>query len=387
MLYNFDRPVDRSQSEAIKWNVYPKDVLPLWIADTDFEVAPEIVAKIQKRLEHPVFGYGFDLPELKQVVCDRMMTRYHWTVKPEELVLVAGIVSGYNFACRTLVRPGRNALIQTPAYPPFFAGPINNNVGSVFNPLVYNPETQRYEIDFDNFEAKIRAGNIDMFILCNPQNPTGRVFTADELRRMAEICLENNVKIVSDEIHSDIIYSGETHIPVASLSPEIAANTITFIAPSKTFNIPGFACSVAIIQDETLRNDFKKSLEGFSFGVSLLSQYGGLAAYRDGGDWLNQMNNYLEKNRDFVYETIARELPTVRQTKIQATFLAWLDFTDTPITENTSQYLIENAKVALNDGKNFGAEYGSFVRLNFGTNRATLTEALTRVIDAVRRAG
>lgn len=385
MIYDFDKPIDRSQSDSIKWNAYPKDVLPLWIADTDFEIAPEIIAAIQERMAHPIFGYGIDNPELIETVCERMKRQYGWNVKAEEIMLVSGIVSGYNYACRAFVNPGRSALIQTPAYPPFFTGPKNNHVGSVFNPLRYNPETSRYEIDFDDFEAKIISGKVDMFVLCNPQNPTGRVFDESELRRMAQICLDHNVTIVSDEIHAEILYSGEKHIPIASLSPQISAKSVTLIAPSKTFNIPGLSCSVAIIQDEKLRESYRTATMGFSSGVSLLSQYGGLAAYKYGGNWLRQMNAYLEQNRDFVYETISAELPEVHQTKIQGTFLAWLDFSETKIAGNPAAFFLEKAKVALNEGKTFGEQYDGFTRLNFGTNRARLNEALDRMISAYRK--
>lgn len=385
MIYDFDKPIDRSQSDSIKWKAYPKDVLPLWIADTDFEVAPEIIAAIQERMNHPVFGYGVDNQELIETVCERMKRQYAWEVKAEEVTLVAGIVSGYNYACRAFVNPGRSVLIQTPAYPPFFTGPTNNRVGSVFNPLIYNLETSRYEIDFNDFEAKIVSGKVGMFILCNPQNPTGRVFNESELRRMAQICLDHDVTIVSDEIHAEIIYSGEKHIPIASLLPEIAAHSVTLIAPSKTFNIPGLSCSVAIIQDEKLRETYRTAMMGFSSGVSLLSQYGGLAAYRQGGEWLRQMNAYLESNRDFVYQTISAELPEVRQTKIQGTFLAWLDFSDTKISADPASFFLEKAKVALNEGKTFGAQYGGFTRLNFGTNRARLSQALERMVGAFRK--
>lgn len=385
MIYDFDKTVDRSHSDSFKWRIYPADVQPLWVADTDFEVAPEIVAEIQKRLSHPVFGYAIEIPGFKETIVRRMADRYQWAIKEEAVFLVPGIVSGYNFACRAFVRPGQAVLIQTPAYPPFFTGPQNNQVESVLNPLVFNAESGRYEIDFEDFEARIRSGKVDMFVLCNPQNPTGRVFTREELTRMADICAMHHVVIVSDEIHSDIIYSGENHTPIASIAPDIGNHCLTLIAPSKTFNIPGFACSVGIIQDPTLRERYARALRGLAPQVSLLSQYGGLAAYQYGGEWLKQMNAYLEANRDFVFQTVAAELPDVRQSKPQATFLSWLDFSETKIADQPFKFFLDNAKVALNDGKTFGDAYGSFVRLNFGTNRARLSQALDKMIGAYRK--
>lgn len=385
MNYNFDKFVERRETDSMKWRIYPKDVLPLWVADTDFEVEPKIIEAIQERLKHPVFGYAVVNPELIDTFKSRMDDRYSWSINRDAIVSVPGIVPGFNFALKAFVKPGESVLIQTPAYPPFFSSPAVNGLNLVTNKLVYNAETERYEIDFEDFEKRIKSENVRAFILCNPQNPTGRVFTPDELRRMGEICIANDVLIISDEIHAEILFSGQRHTPIASLSPEIAKRTVTFMAPSKTFNIPGLACSVAIIENPELRDAYGKILWSFSSGVSLLSQVGGMAAYKYGGEWLRQLNEYLEENRDFLYDSIRREIPEVRQTKIEATFLAWLDFSNTKIADKPQQFFLENAKVALNDGKTFGSEYGSFVRLNFGTSRARLSQALDQIFSAYRR--
>lgn len=385
MNYNFDKFVERRETDSMKWRIYPKDVLPLWVADTDFEVEPKIIEAIQERLKHPIFGYAVVNPELVDTFKSRMDDRYSWSINRDAIVPVPGIVPGFNFALKAFVKPGESVLIQTPAYPPFFSSPAVNGLKLVTNKLVYNAETERYEIDFEDFEKRIKSENVRAFILCNPQNPTGRVFTPDELRRMGEICIANDVLIISDEIHAEILFSGQRHTPIASLSPEIAKRTVTFMAPSKTFNIPGLACSVAIIENPELREAYGKILWSFSSGVSLLSQVGGMAAYKYGGEWLQQINEYLEGNRDFLYDSIRSEIPEVRQTKIEATFLAWLDFSNTKIADKPQQFFLENAKVALNDGKTFGSEYGSFVRLNFGTSRARLSQALDQIFSAYRR--
>lgn len=384
MIYNFDKLVDRRGTDSVKWLAYPKDVLPLWVADTDFEVEPKIVEAIQERLKHPVFGYAEVNAELIEVFRRRMADRYHWSLSHDAIVPVPGIVPGFTFALKAFVKPGKSVLIQTPAYPPFFTAPAVNGLRTVINDLVYNAETERYEIDFATFEKSVMTENVGAFILCNPQNPTGRVFTPDELRRMGEICAANDVLIISDEIHAEILYSGQRHTPIATLSPEFGQRTITFMAPSKTFNIPGFSCSLAVIENPDLRDVYGKTLWGFSSGVSLLSQVGGMAAYKHGDNWLVQQNRYLEGNRDFLYGAIQREIPEVRQTKIEATFLAWLDFSRTKIADKPQRFFLENAKVALNDGKTFGENYGSFVRLNFGTSRTRLSQALDQLFAAYR---
>lgn len=385
MKYDFDKLVERRGTDSVKWLAYPNDVLPLWVADTDFEVEPKIIEAIQDRLKHPVLGYAEVNSELIEIFQKRMIDRYNWSLHQDDIIPVPGIVPGFTYALKAFIKPGKTVLVQTPAYPPFFSAPAVNELKTVINDLVYNAETERYEIDFENFEKSVKNENVGAFILCNPQNPTGRVFTPDELRRMGEICVANDVIIISDEIHAEILYSGQRHTPIATLSPEIAKRTITFMAPSKTFNIPGLSCSVAILENPELREAYGKILWSFSSGVSLLSQIGGLAAYKYGDEWLKQMSQYLERNRDFVYNAIRREIPGVRQTKIEATFLAWLDFSKTKIADKPQQFFLENAKVALNDGKTFGANYGSFVRLNFGTSHTRLSQALGRLFSAYRR--
>ena len=217
MKYDFDHSPERRHTDCFKWDLFPEDTLPLWVADMDFAVCPKIIEAIEKRMQHPVFGYSLESPELKKVFAERMTERYGWKVEPEDLILVPGIVSGFNFAIRA------------------FCGAD----------LYFDDADGLWKIDFDKFESEIKE-NTALFILCNPHNPVGRVFTKEELTRLGEICLKHNVKICSDEIHCEIIYDGYHHTPIASLSPEFAANTLTFMAPSKTFNIPGLSCSVAI---------------------------------------------------------------------------------------------------------------------------------------------
>ncbi len=383
MKYDFDHIPDRRHTDCFKWDLFEEDTLPLWVADMDFAVCPKIIEAIEKRMEHPVFGYSLQSPELKQVFCARMMDRYGWKVEPDDLILVPGIVSGFNFAIRAFCGPDRSVIYQTPAYPPFISAPDNFAVEGIADDLYFDEEDGLWKIDFEKFESEIKE-NTSLFILCNPHNPVGRVFTREELTRLGEICLKHNVKICSDEIHCEIVYDGYHHTPIASLSSELAANTLTFMAPSKTFNIPGLSCSVAIIQDPEMREAFQKALRGLGSEVTVLSQAAGLAAYRDCADWHREALTYLRENCDFAQNFIRENMPAIRMNRIEATFLMWLDCSALPIEGSPSKFFMDKAKVFLNDGISFGKNYGKFVRLNFGTSREILTEALNRMSSALQ---
>ena len=382
MKYNFDEVPNRRNTNCVKWDIYPEDRLPLWVADMDFAVCPKIIDAIQKRLEHPVFGYTMESPEFKNVFCERLEKRYGWKVAPDDIIMVPGIVSGFNFAIRAFCDSDNSVIYQTPAYPPFIEGPHNFNIEGIANYLYYQDKDQMWKIDFDRFEAQIKR-NTSLFILCNPHNPVGRAFTKEELTRMGDICLKHGIKICSDEIHCEILYKGAAHTPIASINKDFAENTITFMAPSKTFNIPGLACSVAIVQNPEMKEKFKKALQGLGSFVTVLSQEAGLAAYRDCDDWLEQLLDYLEDNRNFAAAYIKEHIPAIRLNKIEATFLMWMDCSALPIEGSPAAFFAEKAHVQLNDGAAFGKGYEKFVRLNLGTNRATLSEALERMRKAL----
>ncbi len=386
MKYNFDIIPDRRNTNCVKWDLFPKGTLPLWVADMDFEVCPKIIEEINNRMKHPVFGYPMDDPEFKAVFCERMYRLYHWEVSPNELILVPGIVSGFNFGIRAFCGSNNSVIYQTPAYPPFIEAPDNFHIEGIANTLYFDENERIWKIDFDKFEEQIKE-NTSLFILCNPHNPVGRVFTPEELSKLGNICLKHHVKICSDEIHCEILYKGSKHTPIASLNREFSANTITFMAPSKTFNIPGLACSVAIIQDPEMRSVFKKSLQGLGSHVSVLSQAAGLAAYRDCEDWRYELLEYLESNRDYALSYIRQNLPGIRTNKIEATFLMWLNCNDLEIDGSPSKFFAENAKVQLNDGATFGKGFEKYVRLNFGTNRQTLEAALERMKQSLAEKG
>ncbi len=382
MKYQFNEIPNRRGTECVKWDIFPEGDLALWVADMDFAVCPKIISAMQKRMEHPVFGYALEGAEFKQIFCKRMLERYHWKITAEDVMLVPGIVSGFNFAIRAFCGAADSVIYQTPAYPPFIEGPGNFSLEGINNDLYYCEEEQIWKIDFDKFEDQIKE-NTSLFILCNPHNPVGRTFSPEELNRLGEICLKHGLKICSDEIHCEILYKGSKHTPIASLNERFAADTVTFMAPSKTFNIPGLACSVAIIQDPEMREQFKKAYRGLGSHVSILSQEAGLAAYRDCDDWLEDLLDYLEDNRNYVQNYLHENIPQITLNKNEATFLMWLDCSALPIEGSPAKFFAEKAHVQLNDGAAFGKGYEKFVRLNIGTNRATLSEALERMKKAL----
>ncbi len=381
MNYNFDFLPDRLHTESVKWRVFDEDVLPMWVADMDFRSPEPVIEALRERVSHGVFGYAMELPELRATIQDHLAARYDWTVKPEEIVLVPGVVKGFNLACHMFSAEGGSAMIQTPVYFPFLSAPANAGLTRQEMELSRR-EDGSYEIDYDLFEQTITS-QTRLFILCNPHNPVGRVFRRDELERMAEICLRHNVMICSDEIHCDLIFSGQRHYPLATLSPEIAQNTITLMAPSKTYNIAGLDCSFAVIQNPDLRKRFQAAGKGLTGHVNLMGLVAALAAYQGGQEWLDQALRYMEANRDYLCQAVNQELPGVRMASPEGTYLAWLDCREAGIEGSPHKFFLEQARVALNEGASFGKGGEDFVRLNFGCPRSMLEEALTRMKNAL----
>lgn len=382
MSYNFDQFVDRSRTESLKWRLYGDEVLPLWVADMDFLSPEPVIRALHQRVEHGVFGYGLIMPELGEVVVERLYSLYGWRVSPEALVFLPGVVPGFNLACRAVTSPGDGVLVQTPVYPPILRAPANAGLSCDEMELTRRADGY-YEIDFDLFEDTI-TGRTRVFILCNPHNPVGRVFRREELERMAEICLRHDMVICSDEIHCDLVFAGHQHIPIASLAPEIGERTITLMAPSKTYNIAGLKCSVAIIENAELREKFNAARAGLVGGVNVLGYTAALAAYRDGQAWLEEVLRYLEANRDFLLRYVSERLPGITMVSPEGTFLGWLDCRQAGIPGNPHEFFLREAKVALNDGATFGRGGEGFVRLNFACPRSTLLEALNKMEKALR---
>ena len=379
--YDFDRRIDRRKFESIKWHNYEEDVLPLWVADMDFGAPQPVIQALHERVEHGVFGYGMAPDGLRDVIVDRLQKRYGWEVSHEDLLFLPGVVPGFNLACHALASPGDGVLIQTPVYSPILEAPTNAGLRSNEMALTRRPDGT-YEIDFDLFERTI-DDQTRIFILCNPHNPVGRVFRRDELQRMADACLRHDVIICSDEIHCDLLLDGHRHTPIASLTPEIGQKAITLMAPSKTYNIAGLKCSLAIVQNRALREKLETTHRGLRSSVNVLGYTAALAAYRDGQPWLDAVLPYLEANRDLVADYVDRHMPGITMGSPEGTYLAWLSCHQSDIPGNPYQFFLERAKVGLVDGAVFGRPGEGFVRLNFGCTRATLVEALDRMERAL----
>ncbi|HRF62043.1 MAG TPA: PatB family C-S lyase [Candidatus Competibacter sp.] len=386
MRHNFDIPPVRRDTDSLKWQRYG-DALPLWVADMDFLSPEPVLAALQERVAHGVFGYGAPPDALTETICARMAEHYRWTVTPEQIVYLPGLVSGLNVVCRAIGEPGDEVLVQTPVYPPFLSAPTNQDRRLLAAELTAEIRDGRlyYTIDDDAFAAAIGL-RTRLFILCHPHNPVGRAFDATERTRLAAICERYDLAICSDEIHCDLLLDGRQHVPFATLSPEIARRCITLMAPSKTFNIAGLGASFAIIQNPELRRQFKHAMRGIVPDANILSLTAALAAYRHGGDWLRELLVYLAANRDFAADYIAHHLPGVRATTSEATYLTWLDCREAGIPGNPHEFFLKNANVALNDGAAFGPGGEGFVRLNFGCSRTTLAEGLERMRVALTRA-
>lgn len=379
---DFNQEIDRRHSESIKWNHFAEDVLPMWVADTDFRSPEAVIRALRERVDHGVFGYGAPPKGLDQTVLQRLKRLYDWDVQASQIGYIPGVVTGFNAAIRSFCAPGEAVIYQTPAYPPFISSPDSAKLQGVQNPLVHGQDG-RFYLDFERFEEQIISENVRAFILCNPQNPTGRVFTREELTQLAEICIRHNVLIISDEIHCDILYDDRKHIPIASLSPEVAANTITFMAPSKTYNIAGLHASVYIVQNPGLKEKLQTFCNGLIGNTGVLSLTAALAAYAEGDEWLAEQNRYLQANRNFLDGALRTHLMGIHWSKPEATFLGWLDCSELGLAEPPYEFFLREARVGLNDGITFGPQYGDFVRINFGTTRANLQKAIDRMQAAL----
>jgi len=386
MAYNFDRVPNRRNPDVLnKWTWYPKDVLPMWVADMDFPAPQPILDALHKVVDHGVLGYEWPSLALQETVAARMDHLYAWKVKPESVVTVTGIVSGFNVAARAFSSPKKGYLVQSPVYNEFHEVKNNVCIPQFDAPFVKRVRGNilHYEMDWDLF--KKRAKRVGMFLLCSPHNPLGIVFSRRDLLRMAEICVENSVLIVSDEIHSELLLDDNQFTPLAKLSSEIARNSIILIAPSKTFNVPGLHCGFAIIRDKKLRDRYVRVMEHLRLHVASLGLHAAHVAFSGQCDgWLKELRRYLKGNRDFLVDYVTKMMPGVRITMPDATYMAWLDFTQLDLKKSPYDFFLKRAKVALSDGAIFGEAGKGHVRLNFGTSRRVLTQGLERMRKALR---
>jgi cystathionine beta-lyase len=382
MEYDFDRVLKRRNTDSMKWNKYDDAVIPLWVADMDFVSADPIIEALHQRVDHRIYGYTLPPQELRTLIQERLKRLYEWSIREDDIVFLPGLVTGLNLSYHVFSDPGDGVLIQPPVYFHFVRDPVLH--GRVLDdpPLVQKGDT--YEINFSDFERGI-TDRTKTFLLCNPHNPVGRVFTLKELEAIADICLRHNVIICSDEIHCDLLYPGYRHLPIASLGPEVAKQSVTLLSPSKTFNLAGLDFGFAIIPNPGLRKIWQTVSSGLIPGVNIMGHVAARAAYKYGQEWLDQALAYLTVNRDFLAQYLKEKLPAIRMTKMEATYLAWLDCRNAGIPGNPSEFFLKRARVALNDGTEFGRGGEGFVRLNFACSRKTLTEALDRMASALKR--
>lgn len=381
---NFDTLIDRKNTDCVKWDalqeVYGRsDVLPLWIADMDFKSSPKIIEALINRAEHGVFGYPIAPKKIFRPFIEWNRTRNGLEIDEDWIMTCPGVAVAFSIGVQAYTKEGDGVMIQTPVYPPFHSAVKNNNRIMVENELIENDGY--YTINFEDFERKIVDKNVKLFILCNPHNPVGRVWDKDELEKMADICLKHNVKIFSDEIHSDLIFKERRFISVLSLDEKYKKILITAMAPSKTFNIPGLYSSIVLIPDNRLKDDYKRISDGLAIGeITIFGLTAMEAAYKYGEEWLERVMEYIEENADFFETYIKENMPEIKYRKPEGTYLGWLDFRNIfSRQEDLDDYLINKAKVALNSGKTFGKNGEGFVRINLGCHRSTLTEALNRI--------
>jgi len=385
MQFNFDEIINRKNTNSIKWDCYKKflfdkeNLLPMWVADMDFESPPEVKKRIIERAKHGVYGYSMKPEEYYQSIINWTEKRYGWKIDEDWIIYTPGIVPAINISIQTYTEPGDGIIIQTPVYPPFYESITQNNRKLLNNKLIYNKEKNKYEIDFNGLE-KLIEDNTRMLILCNPHNPVGRVFTKNELTKLGKIAEENNLLIFSDEIHSDIIYPKNKHLPIASINDKLSKRTITGIAPSKTFNIAGLKSSSIIIKNKKLRDKFKQFLMKLHlYSTNIFAIEATIAAYNHGEEWLDSLIKYLIKNIEII-NNYTCEMDGISLVNPEGTFLAWLDFTELNISHDELKNKIYNeAEVGLNDGNSFGENGKGFMRLNFACPRKTLIKGLDRI--------
>jgi cystathionine beta-lyase len=375
--FDFDTPIDRRSLPGEKWGRYgDADVLPMWVADMDFAAPAPVIEALRARIEHGVFGYTDAWPSLIEATINAIERDHGWRIDADWLVWLPGIVTGFNLACRIAGHEGDEVFTSTPVYPPFLTAPANNGRSLVSRPLI--EENGRWEWNRDATEATMTP-RTRAFLLCNPHNPTGRVFDADELGWIAELAERNDLIICSDEIHCGLELDPDCrHVPIATLDESVARRTITLMAPSKTWNIPSLYCGFAIIPDAALRTRYRHAMRGLIPHPNLLGMVAAEAAYRHGDPWRRALVTYLRGNRDCVVEAIA-QMPGVNMIAPQATYLAWIDCRATGLSDPAGFF--QAAGVGLSDGRAFGMP--GFVRLNFGCTRATLDQALSRMRDAL----
>lgn len=386
MGYDFDTVIDRRDTHCEKWDVMeerygvsPENGIAMWVADMEFRPPPEVNEAVRRAADHGIHGYPAVFDDYHASIVQWMERRHGWRVEPEWITTSHGIVNAVNLLIQSFCKPGDGVIVQSPVYYPFFGAVTNNGCRLVHNRL--SRVNTRYEMDFDDLERMADKAT-QMLILCSPHNPGGRVWNRDELERLAELCLKHDILIVSDEIHHDLVYKGNTHTVLASLDPEVARRVITCTSASKTFNLAGTMTGNVIIANAALRQRFRDQLNRCGIhGPNSFGVLAATAAYSNGEAWLGELLTYLEKNRNRIEEVCGRSLPGVSSMPLEGTYLAWLDFSGTGLPmKEVIQRVQKEAGLALNHGSTFGPGGENFLRLNFACPRSVLEEALDRLV-------
>lgn len=387
MEYDFSRPTDRRGTDSYKWDSAPEtDIIPLWVADMDFETFPCITEALQRRVAHGIFGYTRVPEAYYEAVCNWFGKHHGWHINREDIIYTSGVVPAVSAVIKALTLPGDQVIVQRPVYNCFFSSIRNNGCEMVSNSLIYNKEELRYEIDFDDLERKLKHERARLMLLCNPHNPGGRVWTRDELTSVAELCRKYGVRVVSDEIHCELTLYDNEYVPFGSLPDELSRDSITCCSPSKAFNTAGLQIANIVCRDAEVRNRIDRAIninevcDVNPFGVIALQ-----AAYSDEGyEWLTQLRKYISANYDLLLERFARELPKCKVMRMEGTYLAWIDCSELHIpSEEIEEILMHENKVWVNAGSMYGAEGAAFIRINMACTSELLNEGITRIVNGL----
>lgn len=387
MEYDFSRPTDRRGTDSYKWDSAPEaDIIPLWVADMDFETFPGITEALQRRVAHGIFGYTRVPEAYYEAVCRWFDKCHGWHINREDIIYTSGVVPAVSAVIKALTLPGDQVIVQGPVYNCFFSSIRNNGCEMVSNSLIYNKEELRYEIDFDDLERKLKHERARLMLICNPHNPGGRVWTRDELTRVAELCRKYGVRVVSDEIHCELTLYDNEYVPFGSLPDELSRGSITCCSPSKAFNTAGLQIANIVCRDAEVRNRIDRAIninevcDVNPFGVIALQ-----AAYSDEGyEWLTQLRAYISANYDLLCERFARELPKCKVMRMEGTYLAWIDCSELHIpSDEIEEMLMHENKVWVNAGSMYGAEGAAFIRINMACTSELLNEGITRIVNGL----
>lgn len=387
MEYDFSRPTERRGTDSYKWDSAPEtDIIPLWVADMDFETFPGITEALQRRVAHGIFGYTRVPEAYYEAVCRWFGKHHGWHINREDIIYTSGVVPAVSAVIKALTLPGDQVIVQGPVYNCFFSSIRNNGCETVSNSLIYNKEELRYEIDFDDLERKLAHERARLMLICNPYNPGGRVWTRDELTRVAELCHKYGVRVVSDEIHCELTLYDNEYVPFGSLPDELSRGSITCCSPSKAFNTAGLQIANIVCRDAEVRNRIDRAIninevcDVNPFGVIALQ-----AAYSDEGyEWLTQLRAYISSNYDLLRERFARELPKCKVMRMEGTYLAWIDCSELHISsDEIEEMLMHENKVWVNAGSMYGTEGAAFIRINMACTSELLNEGITRIVNGL----